>query len=73
MSTELAAALDLHVAIVDANDCAARKRSVHRRASKRDAVERALLGNPAGNGDEQTPLVILAWRGEGANPLVRAA
>jgi hypothetical protein len=39
----------------------------------RDNVEMALLGNPAGNGDEQTPLVILAWRGEGANPLVRAA
>jgi hypothetical protein len=36
-------------------------------------VESALLGNPAGNGDEQTPLVILAWRGAGANPLVRAA
>jgi hypothetical protein len=38
----------------------------------RELVETALLGNPAGNGDEQTPLVILAWRGAGPNPLVCA-
>ena len=39
----------------------------------RELVETALLNNPAGNGDEQTPLVILAWRGMGPNPLVRVA
>jgi hypothetical protein len=37
-----------------------------------DAVERALLDNPHGNGDEQTPVVVLKWRGSGVNPLVDA-
>jgi len=35
----------------------------------RTAVEHALLGNPHGNSDQQTPIVILKWRGQGANPL----
>jgi F420-0:gamma-glutamyl ligase len=73
VSTELAAALDLHVAIVDANDLRRAKALGASPRVVREAVESALLGNPAGNGDEQTPLVILAWRGTGANPLVRAA
>jgi hypothetical protein len=73
VSAELAQALDLHVAIVDANDLRRAKALGASPRIVRDAVERALLGNPAGNGDEQTPLVILAWRGAGANPLVRAA
>lgn len=73
VSAELAAALDLHVAIVDANDLRRAKALGASAGVVREAVERALLGNPAGNGDEQTPLVILAWRGAGANPLVQAA
>jgi hypothetical protein len=73
VSAELADELGLHVAIVDANDLRRAKALGASPRIVRDAVERALLGNPAGNGDEQTPLVILAWRGEGANPLVRAA
>jgi F420-0:Gamma-glutamyl ligase len=73
VSTELAAALDLHIAIVDANDLRRAKALGASPRVHRENVEQALLGNPAGNGDEQTPLVILAWRGEGANPLVRAA
>jgi hypothetical protein len=73
VSTELAAALGLHIAIVDANDLRRAKALGASPGIARDAVERALLGNPAGNGDEQTPLVVLAWRGSGANPLVRAA
>src|SRR5476649_596538 len=73
VSTELAEALGLHVAIVDANDLRRAKALGASPLVVRDAVERALLGNPAGNGDEQTPLVILAWRGRGAHPLVRAA
>lgn len=72
VSTELAAALDLHIAIVDANDLRRAKALGASPRVNRDNVERALLGNPAGNGDEQTPLVILAWRGTGANPLVLA-
>jgi hypothetical protein len=73
VSTELATALDLHVAIVDANDLRRAKALGASPGVVREALETALLGNPAGNGDEQTPLVILAWRGTGANPLVRAA
>lgn len=73
VSTELAAALDLNVAIVDANDLRRAKALGASPRVHRENVETALLGNPAGNGDEQTPLVILAWRGAGANPLVRAA
>jgi hypothetical protein len=73
VSAELAAALDLHIAIVDANDLRRAKALGASPLVVRGAVEKALLGNPAGNGDEQTPLVILAWRGAGANPLVRAA
>ncbi len=73
VSTELAAALDLHVAIVDANDLRRAKALGASPRVVRDSLEKALLGNPAGNGDEQTPLVILAWRGEGPHPLVQAA
>jgi hypothetical protein len=28
-----------------------------------------LLGNPHGNSDQQTPFVVIKWRGQGANPL----
>ena len=73
VSAELAAALDLHIAIVDANDLRRAKALGASPRVVREAVESALLGNPAGNGDEQTPLVILAWRGAGPHPLVRAA
>ena len=72
VATELAAALGVHVAIVDANDLHKAKALGASPLLDRDAVERALLGNPHGNGDEQTPLVVLAWRGDGPNPLVRA-
>jgi F420-0:gamma-glutamyl ligase len=73
VSTELADALGLHIAIVDANDLRRAKALGASPRVVREALETALLGNPAGNGDEQTPLVILAWRGAGANPLIRAA
>ena len=71
VSAELAAALELHVAIVDANDL--RRAKVARRlAAGRARRGRARAARqPAGNGDEQTPLVILAWRGTGPHPLVR--
>jgi F420-0:gamma-glutamyl ligase len=73
VSTELADALGLHVAVVDANDLRRAKALGASPRLVRENVERALLGNPHGNGDEQTPLVILAWRGTGPHPLVRAA
>ncbi len=72
VASELAAALGLHVAIVDANDLRRAKTLGASPALDRGAVERALIGNPHGNGDEQTPLVVLAWRGAGAHPLVAA-
>jgi hypothetical protein len=73
VSTELAEALGLHVAIVDANNLHRAKTLGASPHVVREGVERALLDNPHGNGDEQTPLVVLAWRGAGPHPLVRAA
>ena len=70
VATELSDALGVHVAIVDANDLRRAKTLGASPHLDRAAVERALLGNPAGNGDEQTPLVVLTWRGAGTNPLV---
>ncbi len=72
VSAELAAALGVHIAIVDANDLRRAKTLGASPQLVRENVERALLGNPHGNGDEQTPLVVLVWRGTGPNPLVRA-
>jgi F420-0:gamma-glutamyl ligase len=71
VSAELAETLGVHIAIVDANDLRRAKALGASPQLDREAVERALLGNPGGNGDEQTPLVVLTWRGEGPNPLVR--
>jgi F420-0:Gamma-glutamyl ligase len=70
VSTEIADALGVHAAIVDANDLRRAKTLGASPQVDRDAVERALIGNPHGNGDEQTPLVVIAWRGEGPHPLV---
>jgi F420-0:gamma-glutamyl ligase len=72
VAAELAAALGVQVAIVDANDLHRAKALGASPQLARAAVERALLGNPHGNGDEQTPLVVLAWRGGGPSPLVVA-
>jgi hypothetical protein len=73
VSTELAERFGFGFAIVDANDL--RKAQVLGASPglARAAVERALLANPHGNGDEQTPIVILAWRGHGPNPLWETA
>ena len=56
-------------AIVDANDLKKAKVLGASPGLDRDAVARALLDNPHGNGDEQTPIVVLKWRGSGSNPL----
>jgi len=60
-------------AIVDANDLEKAKVLGASRDVRRANVERALLDNPHGNGDEQTPVVVLKWRGGGANPLLEEA
>ena len=70
VATELARALGAHVAIVDANDLRRAKTLGASPHVDRAAIERALIGNPHGNGDEQTPVVVLAWRGAGPHPLV---
>jgi len=57
------------VAIVDANDLRKAKALGVSPNLVREHVELALLGNPHGNSDEQTPLVVLTWRGAGKNPL----
>jgi hypothetical protein len=56
-------------AIVDANDLHKAKVLGASRGVDRAAVEQALLDNPHGNGDEQTPIVVLKWRAGGENPL----
>jgi len=69
VSETIAAATGTGVAVVDANDLQKAKVLGASRGVDRTLVERALLDNPHGNGDEQTPLVVLKWRASGANPL----
>lgn len=57
-------------AVVDANDLKTAKVLGASHGVRRINIERALLDNPHGNGDEQTPIVVLKWRGDGANPLL---
>lgn len=56
-------------AVVDANDLGRAKVLGASSGVDRHCVAAALLDNPHGNSDEQTPIVVLKWRGEGANPL----
>ena len=56
--------------VVDANDLQKAKILGASIGVHRDNVESALLDNPHGNGDEQTPIVVLKWRGRGPNPLL---
>jgi F420-0:gamma-glutamyl ligase len=70
---ELRDRLGFGFAIVDANDLRRAKALGVSPDVVPGAVEAALLANPHGNGDEQTPIVILTWRGSGPNPLRVAA
>ncbi len=56
--------------VVDANDLEKAKVLGASAGVSRRSVELALLDNPHGNGDEQTPIVVLKWRAGGENPLV---
>ena len=58
--------------VVDANDLEKAKVLGASRGVNRANVERALLSNPHGNGDEQTPVVVLKWRAPGENPLLES-
>ena len=55
--------------VVDANDLEKAKVLGASSGVDRKNVEYALLSNPHGNSDEQTPVVVLKWRSSGANPL----
>jgi hypothetical protein len=68
-SGEFLARTQIACAVVDANDLQKAKVLGASEGVSRVAVERALLHNPHGNGDEQTPVVVIKWRGDGANPL----
>jgi hypothetical protein len=65
--------LGIGCAVVDANDLEKAKVLGASCAVNTANVERALLSNPHGNGDEQTPIVVLKWRAEGPNPLLEAS
>jgi hypothetical protein len=60
-------------AIVDANDLGKAKVLGASDGVSVKNVEAALLDNPHGNSDEQTPVVVLKWRGRGPNPLLGGA
>jgi len=55
--------------VVDANDLEKAKVLGASSGVNRRNVECALLSNPHGNGDEQTPIVVLKWRANGSTPL----
>ena len=59
--------------VVDANDLEKAKVLGASSGVDRANVERALLSNPHGNGDEQTPIVVLKWRADGRSPLFAEA
>jgi len=65
--------LRVECTVVDANDLEKAKVLGASSGVDRDAVEKALLDNPHGNGDEQTPVVVIKWRGDGRNPCLVAA
>jgi F420-0:gamma-glutamyl ligase len=57
-------------AVVDVNDLHRARVLGASPCVNRSGVEGALLDNPHGNSDEQTPVVVLKWRGNGPNPLL---
>jgi F420-0:gamma-glutamyl ligase len=62
VAAELAARCGARVAIVDANDLGRAAVLGASAGVDREAVIAALRANPHGNGDEQTPIVVLAER-----------
>ena len=73
----IAAACGAHAAVVDANDLETVAILGASAGVDEDAVRACLRSNPHGNGDEQTPIVVLKYRpapgSPPASPLVRAA
>ena len=71
VAAQISAALHCGCAIVDVNDLHRAKVLGSSAGLAIDTTATALLENPHGNGDEQTPIVVLKWRGLGANPFYR--
>jgi F420-0:gamma-glutamyl ligase len=69
VAREVAARAGAYAAIVDVNDLGVAKVLGASTGVLGERVERALRTNPHGNGDEQTPIVVLSWRGNGRTPL----
>jgi hypothetical protein len=59
----------IECAVVDANDLGKAKVLGTSDGVRASVVEAALTHNPHGNSDEQTPVVVLKWRGQGLDPL----
>lgn len=72
IATEIATRIGTHALIVDANDLGIAKILGASPGVARAPAETVLRRNPHGNGDEQTPIVVLKWRGSGPNPLGRS-
>ena len=70
VAREIARRCGCAAAIVDVNDLGVAKVLGASVGVQPAALEDALRGNPHGNGDEQTPVVVLAWRGAGTSPLL---
>ena len=69
-ATEIAGRIGAHAVVVDANDLGIAKVLGASPGVHRPNVEAALRDNPHGNGDEQTPIVVLAWRDAGRSSLL---
>jgi hypothetical protein len=73
IAAQIAARIGTHALIVDANDLGVAKILGASSGVARERSEAVLRANPHGNGDEQTPIVVLKWRGAGPSPLERRA
>ncbi len=69
-AAQIASRIGAHAVVVDANDLGIAKVLGASPGVHRAHVEESLRDNPHGNGDEQTPIVVLAWRGVGTTPLL---
>jgi hypothetical protein len=72
VAAAVARAANAHAAVVDANDLGVAKVLGTSPGVRGERVVAALGDNPHGNGDEQTPVVVLAWRSPGPTPLLDA-
>ena len=67
-ASQIAAACAAHACVVDANDLGRAHVLAATEAVDAAVVQRCLSCNPAGNADEQTPIVILKYRPQDGMP-----